>query len=281
MTRQAGAPSGATAVYGIAGDPIAHSLSPSLHNAAFAALGVDAVSVAFRAGADDAACVVDAVRRLGVRGLSVTMPLKAALVAHCDERSRTVERLGATNLLVRTDAGTVRAESTDGAGLVLAIACVTGVDVQGRRCAVLGAGGAARAAIEALAGAGASEVLVVARRAEAATEAATVAPSARAAMPDEAATADVLVQATPVGMLDTDGQHANALVDGDVLGAGQIAVELVYHPRVTPWLARAASCGATTVEGVEVLVHQAAVALELWLGADAPLDALHAVARGS
>jgi shikimate dehydrogenase len=269
--------SGATTVYGIAGDPVAHSLTPALHAAAFAALGIDAVSVALRADAAAAGTVVDAVRRLGVRGLSVTMPLKDAVVAHCEERSPVVERLGAANCLTATSRGTVHADSTDGDGLVAAIACGGAGSLEGARCVVLGAGGAARAAIDGLARAGASDVAVLARRPDAASRAAEVAPVARPGSAADAVSAGVIVQATPIGMLDTDATRAAPLLDADAVGAGQVAVDLVYHPRVTPWLARAAARGAITVEGVEVLVHQAAVALAHWLDAEVPLEALHAV----
>jgi len=274
--------SGATAIYGIAGDPIAHSLTPALHAAAFDALGLDAVSVGLRAAASGADVVVAAVRQLGIRGLSVTMPLKDAVVAHCEERTDVVERIGAANCLTATVRGTVLADSTDGEGLLGAIACARGAPLVGSldtmRCVVVGAGGAARAAIDALARAGASDVAVVARRHDAAARAASAAAVARPGSPGDAKDADVVVQATSVGMLGTDAADAAALVDGDWLGAGQVAVELVYHPRVTPWLARAAARGATTVEGVEVLVHQAAVALTRWLDAEIPIEALHRAA---
>jgi shikimate dehydrogenase len=268
--------SGATAVYGVAGNPVAHSLTPALQAAAFAALGVDAVSVALRADAESAATVVDAVRRLGVRGLSVTMPLKGAVVAHCEEHSEVVARLGAANCLTPTSRGTVRADSTDGDGLLAAISCAGLGAVDGARCIVLGAGGAARAAIDGLARAGASDVAVLARRPDEAMRAAQLTPVARPGSTADAASATIIVQTTPIGMLDTAAVAAEPLLDADALGAGQVAVDLVYHPRVTPWLARAAARGATTVEGVEVLVHQAAVALAQWLDAEVPLAALHA-----
>jgi shikimate dehydrogenase len=273
--------SGSTSVYGLAGDPIAHSLSPALHNATFEALGIDAVSVALRAGVEAAASVVGAVRSMGVRGLSITMPLKSAVVEHCDECTEVVVRLGACNVLTALPGAKVRADSTDGAGLLDAIRCVAGRDVDGARCAVLGAGGAARAAIDALARAGAREVLVVARRPEAASAAAALAPVARPGQAAQAHDVDVVVQATPVGMHDTASRSDDALVDGVMLGAGQVAVDLVYHPRVTRWLAGATVAGATPVQGVEVLVHQAQLALIGWLGADVPLAPLHEVAAST
>jgi len=266
----------ATALYGVAGDPIAHSLSPALHNAAFEAMGIDAVSVALRAGAVDAQLVVGAVRTLGIHGLSVTMPLKVAVVEHCEHRTATVERLGASNCLVHEETSGVLAASTDGAGLLGAVSCVTGETVATKRCAVLGAGGAALAVIDALASAGAAEVIVVSRRAGAAARALALAPCVREGAPGEAATADLVIQATPVGMVGTDAQESDPLLDPGLLRADQIAVDLVYHPLVTPWLAQAASSGARTVGGIEVLIHQAAGALELWLGTAPPAAALHA-----
>lgn len=263
-----------TAVYGVAGDPISHSMSPMLHNAVFRALGVDAISVAFLAGVDDAASVVDVVRRLGVGGLSVTMPLKEAVVLLCDERTETVERVGAANCLMRRHDGSVLAASTDGEGVTGAIARRGDVEVAGQRCAVLGAGGAARAAIDALCEAGAREVIVVARDPLAAAVAASVGQAARPGTSDEARDAAVVVQATPIGMARTRSEHAPALLDGGALGVGQLAVELVYHPSVTPWLAQAASAGASPVSGADVLAHQAAAALSLWLGVDVPIGPL-------
>jgi shikimate dehydrogenase len=271
--------SGATAVYGVVGDPVAHSLTPALHAAAFEALGVDAVSVALRAGTDAAATIVDAVRRCSIRGLSVTMPLKDAVVAHCDARTDVVARLGAANCLTAVGDGTVLADSTDGDGLLGAIGCADATPIDGARCVVLGGGGAARAAIEALARAGAADVAVVTRRPEDAERASRVATVARPGSSDDVGTALVVVQATPVGMQDTAAFDAAPLVDGGALGAGQVAVDLVYHPRVTSWLARAEASGARSVEGVEVLVHQAAVALSRWLDRDVPLEALHRAVR--
>jgi shikimate dehydrogenase len=247
-----------------------------LHNAAFEAMGVDAVSVALRAGAQEASLVVGAVRSLGVRGLSVTMPLKTAVVAACDERTPTVERLGAANCLVHRDGTGVLAASTDGTGLLGAVSCATGESVASMRCAVLGSGGAALAAIDALVGAGAAEVIVVVRRAGGAERALALGACVRVGTADDAAGADLVVQATPVGMEGTPTERSAPLLEPGRLHAGQIAVDLVYHPLVTPWLAQAAGSGARAVGGIEVLIHQAAGALELWLGTPPPMAALHA-----
>ena len=274
MSPAVSTPTGTTALYGLVGDPVAHSLSPALHHAAFVTLGVDAVSVALRVRESGAPLVASAVRDLGVAGLSVTMPLKAAVLGYCDEATDVARRLGATNCIWSTDAG-VRADSTDGEGLLRAIVCATGRSPDGLTCAVLGAGGAARAAIDALSGAGAAAVLVVARRGGSAEQAAAEIPRARAATLSEARDAQIIVQATPVGMDDTQSATAPALLDAAELSRGQVAVDLVYHPRVTRWLAGATAAGATPVQGVEVLVHQARGALERWLRCEVPLDPLH------
>ncbi len=156
--------SAATSVVGVIGDPVAHSLSPRLHNAAFEELGMDWVSVGFRVPAGRAADALAGARAMGIRGLSVTMPHKEAVASLVDRRSAVVERLDAVNCVIFGEDGTV-GDNTDGAGLVAALRHVAGFDPEGRRCLVVGAGGAARAAVAALADAGAAEVVVVNRTA--------------------------------------------------------------------------------------------------------------------
>ncbi|MBA2496552.1 MAG: shikimate dehydrogenase, partial [Acidimicrobiia bacterium] len=151
--------SGATRVAGVIGAPVRHSLSPALHNAAFAATGLDWVYVAFEVAGGDVGRALDGVRAFGLGGLSVTMPHKADAAALVDECSEDAVLLGAVNCVVPLDGGRLRGENTDGGGFVDSLAEV-GVDPRGMCCAVLGAGGAARAVIVALARAGAAEVRV-------------------------------------------------------------------------------------------------------------------------
>src|SRR5579864_7589882 len=149
-------PTGASKVVGVIGDPIAHSLSPRLHNAAFDALGLDWVSVAFPVRAGMTAAALTGMRALEIVGLSVTMPHKEAAFDAVDEATDVARRLGAVNCVTRRD-GALVGDSTDGAGFLAALRRAAGFDPRGRRCLVIGAGGAARAVIVALADSGAEE----------------------------------------------------------------------------------------------------------------------------
>ena len=172
-----------------------------------------------------------------------------------------------------------RGENTDGAGLVAALRRRDGFDPGGRRCLVIGAGGAARAVIAALADAGAVEVVVVNRSPERAASAAALAGSAgRVGAPGDARTCDLVVNATPVGMATAAAVGAPASpawpLDPSLLRAGQLAVDLIYHPATTPWLDAARARGASAANGLGMLVHQAALQLALWTGLDPPVEAM-------
>lgn len=262
---------GATVSVGVIGDPVRHSLSPTLHNAAFDALGVDARSLAFPVADGAATAAVDAMRTLGIRGLSVTMPHKEAVLGAVDHTSAAVDTLAAANCLVNDD-GVVAAHNTDGDGLVRSVQVESGFEPADARVVVLGAGGAARSVIEALGRAGAAEITVVNRTAERAAIAAAVGgPAAGVGTVDAIAAADLVVNATSLGM---DGESMPS--DPALFRAGQVVVDLIYRPLVTPWLAAARESGATGVNGVGMLLHQAAIQLELWTGQAAPVDAMRA-----
>jgi shikimate dehydrogenase len=266
----------ATRLAAVIGDPVRHSLSPTIHNAGFRAVGLDWAYLAFEVPAGEGSAAVAAMRVLGIDGLSVTMPHKAEVAAAVDRLSPAAEALGAVNTVVREGAVLV-GENTDGEGFVNALRTDEGVDVQGMRCLVVGAGGAARAVIRALAEAGAAEVVVAARRPESAAQAVLLAPGVgRAGSPDEADAADLVVNATPVGMGDVVELEPTLPVDASRLGAGQVVVDLIYHPLVTPLVAAARERGAVAVNGVGMLLHQAAIAFRLWTGEDAPLEAMSA-----
>ena len=268
--------SASTNVVGIIGYPVAHSLSPILHNTAFAHLGVDWVSVGFPVHPGRAGAALAGARELGVRGLSVTMPHKEDIAAAVDARTPTAERLGAVNCVSESD-GVWLGDNTDGAGLLAALARGGRFVPRGRRCLVVGAGGAARAVVAALGDAGASEVVVVNRTPErAAVAAALGGPSGRVGDASDARDAELVVNATPMGMGDVSGAPGGWPVDPGLLGAGQVVVDLVYHPPVTPWLEAAAARGATALNGLGMLVHQAALLVERWTGLEAPVDAMWA-----
>lgn len=252
---------GATTVAAVIGSPVRHSLSPALHNAAFEAAGVPWVYVAFDVAHGDASHALDAMRALGIGGMSVTMPHKEMVAANVDELDPAAAALRSVNTVVRTPQGALKGYSTDGAGFVASLA-EAGVEVVGRSVVVLGAGAAARAVIDALARAGATTVTVVNRSVDRAQEAAALAGSAgRVGVVDDVTAADVVVNATSVGMASDD-----LPLDAAMLRSGQVVADLVYHPLETALLAAARAGGAIGVDGLGMLVHQAALQQELWLG---------------
>jgi shikimate dehydrogenase len=263
-------------VAGVIGSPIRHSLSPVLHNAAFRALDLDWAFLAFEVTAGDGAAAVHGARALGIEGLSVTMPHKADVIPALDKLSPTAEKLGAVNTITR-QGGALLGLSTDGPGFLDALRLDEGFDPAGRRCVVFGAGGAARAVVLALAEAGAAQVTVVNRTAERAREAVAVAGAVgRVGRAADAGDADLVVNATSIGMGD-----GVAPLDPALLGPGQLVVDLVYHPAVTPLVAAARDRGATAVNGLGMLIHQAAHAFRHWTGQEPPLPAMSAAALGS
>jgi shikimate dehydrogenase len=266
-------------VVGVIGDPVSHSLSPLLHNAAFDALGLDWVSVGLPVPAGSAPVAMAGARALGIAGLSVTMPHKSVVAGLVDDRSPLAERLGAVNCVLRRQDRLI-GDNTDGAGFVASLQRGAGFDPRGRSCLVVGAGGAARAVILALAEAGASEVVVVNRTRERGLVAAQLAGAVgRTGEPAEASTMELVVDATPVGMAAAPGEPGVPVVDPSLLHGGQLVADLVYRPLVTPWLQAAADRGASVIGGLGMLVHQAAVQIELWTGHRAPVAAMWSAAE--
>jgi shikimate dehydrogenase len=268
--------SGHTRVAAVIGDPVRHSLSPAIHNAAFTALGLDWVYVALEVPTGEGAAAVTAMRTLGIEGMNVTMPHKSDVARAVDRLSDTARTLEAVNTIHRVR-GDLVGESTDGEGFVRSLREDEGLDPAGRRFLVVGAGGAARAVVLAVAAAGAREVVVAARRTDRAESCAALAGAAgRAGSPDEAGDVDVVVNATPIGMAEVaplDPRDATP-VDPDRLAAGQLVVDLIYSPLVTPLVAAARARGIAAVNGVGMLIHQAALSFRLWTGEDAPLAAM-------
>ncbi len=268
--------SASTRVAGVIGDPVRHSLSPVLHNAAFQALGLDWVYLAFPVASGSGAEAVTAMRTFGIDGLNVTMPHKADVLPTLDGLSATARTLGAVNTIHRVG-DELWGENTDGAGFIDALRYDEGFDPIDRRAVVFGAGGAARAVVLALAEAGVADVAVVNRTAASAAVAAALAgPAGRVGSEDDVDDADLVVNATPAGM---HGALADALVfDAHRLRPAQIVVDLVYAPIRTPLLQAARERGAIAVTGLGMLIHQAAHAFRLWTAEDPPLEVMSAAA---
>lgn len=267
-------PSGSTTVAGVIGDPVTHSLSPVLNNAAFEAAGLDWVYVAFPVPPGRGAAAVRSMATLGLAGLSVTMPHKQAAAEACSHLSPAARRLQSVNVVALRPDGALYGDSCDGEGFMRSLAD-EGIEVGSSRAVVIGAGGAARAVALALQQAGA-HVTVAARRPEAAKQAAALTGADAGGLDgieSLVGRSELVVNATSLGM---DG--ASTPFDPSWLGPGHTVADLVYSPRVTPLLAGAAERGARTVEGLGMLVHQAALAFTLWTGLEAPLEVMRATA---
>ena len=275
-----------TAVYGIFGWPVRHSRSPTMHNAAFKALNLDAVYVPFPVQPERLAQAVEGARALGTAGLNITLPHKSAIMALLDEVESDARAIGAVNTVLR-EGDQLIGTNTDAGGLTRSLR-EAGLSLEGCRVVVLGAGGAARAAVVGLASAGAERITVLARQRSRATQLvdslASHAGQARLAARDMADGAralfedsDLLVQATSATL--GGGPAAAAFADALPLAAlpqDAAVVDLVYQPRLTAVLSHAAARGLKTVDGLGMLLHQGALAFERWTGRDAPLAVMRA-----
>ncbi len=281
-------PGNSTALVGVLGDPVRHSLSPAMHNAALAALGLDWVYLALPVSAPDLATVVAALEALDCRGLNVTIPHKQAVAALAAELSPLAQRLGAVNTLVRRPGGGWLGTNTDVEGFLAPLreGDWPGQRAHGQRAVVLGCGGSALAVLAGLEQLGFCSIAVAGRNANAlaALQAGcrdwlpALEPLAWTTADDERllqalAQADLVVNCTPVGMASTrDPMAANrsplATAALDRLRPGSGVYDLIYTPRPTALLRGAAERGCRTWDGLEMLVQQGAAALRLWSGRD-------------
>lgn len=262
----------ATAVYGVAGAPIAHSLSPPMHNAGFAATGLDAVYVPFEAtSVDDLMMLVDT---LGVVGLSVTAPFKESILDHVREVDPVGRQVGAVNTL-RADKDGWSGLNTDVPGFLAPLDARGGV--RGVRGAVLGAGGAARAVAVGLASRGA-QVTVCARRAERAAAVARLAGGTVGDWPPRPESWDLLVNTTPEG---TSPQVTHTPIPAAALRGGRIVYDLVYNPGRTRLMRDAEAAGCETIGGLDMLVAQATRQFAWWCGSRPSTQLFRTAALGA
>lgn len=267
-------PGSHTRLAAVIGYPVRHSLSPAMHNAAFSELGLDWIYVACEVAPGGVDAAFAGVRALGFGGLSVTIPHKAAALEAVDEATDAARAIGAVNTVVPAAGGRLRGDNTDAAGF-LASLTDEGFDPEGKVCTVLGAGGAARAVVHALAGAGAAEVVVVNRTAtRAETTAALAGASGRVGIPADVTRADLVVNATPLGLAGS----RDLPVDPELLREGQLVADLIPNPAVTPLMHAARQRGARVAGGLGMLVHQGALAFHLWTGRPAPVGIMRAAA---
>jgi len=254
----------ATRVYGVVGDPIAHSLSPTIMNAAFRRENVNAVFLALHAKTlkDLLTCV----REIPIHGISVTMPYKETILAHLDNTDSHTAKIGACNTVVRAQDGKLYGFNTDAAGIVRPLERRLPT-LEGAKILVLGAGGAARAAVFGLKERGA-EVYILNRSTAPAKK---LAHRARARVMKRAdlrkMAFDVIINATPVGMGNT---RESPLAEKEI--NARYVFDMVYDPAETRLLKLAQARGAQAIPGIEMFVHQAARQFEIWTGKPAPWD---------
>ena len=246
-------------LYGVVGRPIAHSLSPVMHNAGFSALGINAVYVPLEAS--DVDDFVTFAREMHMAGASITAPFKVAMLSRVDETDEMARRVGAVNTLIVREGRWIGA-NTDVEGFLTPL--IGRMALKGTRASILGAGGAARAVAVALGSQGAA-VTVCARQPAAAKEVAALAGGTVGTWPPKPGSWDVLVNATSSG----SGGATDDPMDGVRLD-GEIVFDLVYAPARTPLLERAAREGCMTIGGLEMLVAQAERQFELWTGCRPP-----------
>ena len=266
---------GTTRVYGILGDPVAHSRSPAMQNSAFAALGIDAVYVPFPVAAEDFATTVAGLFAAGVAGLNVTVPHKAAAARIAVALRPRARACGVANTLVRTDDGWV-GDNTDGVGLLAALA-EHRFRPRGKTVLLIGAGGSARSVAHALVGAGA-RALIIANRTVARAEELVASLDRRQA---EAVDLGVLADADVPGDVDLIVNSTSATLGAGTLPAVRFAhtrrdvlcCDLMYG-KASRFLTQARAARRRAVDGTGMLLHQGALAFTLWTGKRAPLAAM-------
>ena len=273
---------GTTTVVGVIGDAVRGSLSPRIHNAAFAALGLNWCYVAFPVTRDGLGDALRGLPALGIAGVNVTVPHKEAALAYLDETTDDARAIGAVNT-IQVAGGRLIGHNTDGGGLLDALQADGGVSAAGARAVITGAGGAARAAAFALAGAGAASVVLANRNWD---RAAALADTVRRSFPRCAVDAtpldgqgvaaalreaSLVIQATTLG---SGAQRTVSPIDTDALHSGLLIMDMIYDPRETLLLRDARSRGCRTLGGLSMLVYQGARAFEIWTGRPAPVAAM-------
>ena len=253
----------------VIGSPVTHSLSPLLHNAAFNSLGMDWEYLALESTESELDEVLAQMRSGNLGGLSVTMPLKTRVASLVDECTSTAEKLSAVNCVVANEKGLI-GHNTDGDGFLNGLIHEAQFDPKGKKVAVIGAGGAARAVIEALARSGAASIMVVNRTPAKAESAADLAGEVGAVGTlEDISGADLVVNATSIGMKDS---QVDIPCSVDLLHSSQLVVDLIYHPLETRWISLAKQKGIDSYNGVSMLLFQAAEAFTLWTGEEAPIS---------
>jgi len=253
------------------GNPVRHSLSPLMHNAALQAMGINGCYTAFCAG--DAGEALAGIRGLNIRGASVTIPFKTEVMEYLDEIDRDARALGAVNTIVN-DAGRLIGYNTDWMGLMQSLK--DKMSVKGKTVAVLGAGGTARAAVYGVIREGGKPVILNRTEEKGRRLAARFACPFYPLSGVGRISADVLVNTTSAGLYPDVDQSP---VDADILSRFEYVMDVIYNPLKTKLLCDAEAAGCKTISGLEMFVHQGAGQLKLWTGQDAPVALMRKTVR--
>jgi len=271
--------SGRTRICGIIGDPVEHTISPAIHNAAFEKMGLDYLYVPFRVEKDELGKAMQGMKALNMRGLNVTIPHKVAVIPFLDELDPLAEKIGAVNTIVN-DNGVLRGYNTDAAGFLQAL-LEKGIEPKGKNVVVLGAGGASRAISFILAERGANPVILnrllemdwaeelANRLSEVFRKEVKALELNKENLAKVIEKAHILVNATSVGMSPNIDETP---VASHLLKSELIVFDIVYNPFKTRLLREAEMIGAETISGLDMLVWQGALAFEKWTGLKAPVD---------
>lgn len=252
-----------TLLYGVFGNPVSHSLSPAMHNAAFAHVGHKGVYLAFRI--EDIQTAVAAIRALDIQGVSVTIPHKISIMPFMDEIDPLAMEIGAVNTVVNRD-GNLRACNSDCLGAMRALKEKT--EISGKKVAVIGAGGAARAiafGIRKEKG----RTCIVNRTVKKGEKLAEECGADFLPLSELKSAFDILINTTPLGMTpDTD----RIPLSPDILQEGMTVMDIIYNPLQTRLLKEAEKRGCVTIDGLAMFIYQGAFQFELWTGKEAPVD---------
>ncbi|MFC1897092.1 shikimate dehydrogenase [Chloroflexota bacterium] len=271
--------SGKTKVCGVIGDPIEHTMSPVMHNAAFKNMGMDYVYLAFRVRPEELGKAIEGMRALNIRGLNVTIPHKVAVIPFLDELDPLADKIGAVNTIANND-GVLKGYNTDATGFLQAL-LERGVEPKGKSVVLLGAGGASRAVSFILAERGARIVILnrllemdwaeglagkLSQAFSMEVEALELSTGNLARVLEKA---EILVNATSVGMSPNVSETP---VPSNLLRANLAVFDIVYNPIKTRLRREAEAAGATIVSGLDMLVWQGVMAFEKWTGLKAPVN---------
>ena len=271
--------SGKTRLCGLIGDPVEHSMSPVMHNAAFRETGIDYLYLPFRVKKEELGKAIEGMRALNIRGLNVTIPHKVTVLQFLDGLNHLAEKIGAVNTIVNDD-GTLTGYNTDASGFLQAL-LERGIEPEGKNVVILGAGGASRAISFILADRGAHLVILnrlleldwatelASRISQTFNKEVEALELNRENLKGVLGKAEILVNATSVGMSPNIDETP---LDSDLLRPDLVVYDIVYNPIKTRLLREAETAGAKTINGVDMLIWQGALAFEKWTGLKAPVE---------